>query len=329
MTNKSKISIITPSFNQGHYLEETILSVLNQNYPNLEYIIIDGASTDNSVEIIKKYAERLHYWISEKDKGQSEAINKGLAIASGDIVAWLNSDDLYLPGALQTAAKAFDANPHLDILHGRSILFGEKTKEQIIGLNESIEKRAYLAAMKFPQPSSFFSKRILNANSLLNTELHYAMDFELVSKAILNNCDIKAIPDVLSKYRMHADSKSNNDFIFLKDWGLVVCQTLLSFNTGKKYANQLLTLNLLNKNPHETYSHSIALNDEELKNIFLEHLHLQYHYHYRFHHFKIAKNISRFLETEYPDYHKKMNFKKYDLRASIVPAFVYRLFRKD
>lgn len=328
MKNKSKISIITPSFNQGHYLEETILSVLSQNYPNLEYIIIDGGSNDNSVDIIKKYADRLHYWISEKDNGQSEALNKGLAIASGDIVAWLNSDDLYLPAALETAANAFEANPHLDILHGRSILFGEKTKEQIIGLSDNIQTPAYLASMKFPQPSCFFSKRILNAEQVLNTELHYAMDFELVSKAILNNCEIKAIPDVLSKYRMHADSKSNNDFIFLKDWGLVVYQTLLSFDAGIKYANQLLTLNLLNKNPHETYSHSIALNEDELKNIFLEHLHLQYHYHYRFHHFKIAKQISRFLKTEHPHYYQKMNFKKYDLRANLLPAFVYRLLRK-
>src|SRR5688572_2633651 len=117
-----KISIITPSYNQGEYIEKTILSVLEQNYPNLEYIIIDGGSTDNSTEIIRKYADRITYWISEPDKGQSDAINKGLKLATGDIVNWLNSDDYYEPGALFKVAEAFN-NPEVNVFAGRSHLF--------------------------------------------------------------------------------------------------------------------------------------------------------------------------------------------------------------
>ena len=113
-----RITIITPSYNQGQFIEETIQSVLNQGYPNLEYIIIDGGSTDQTVEIIKRYAAQIAYWVSEPDRGQTHAINKGLAQATGEILAYLNSDDYYLPGALHAVAKYFGCNPQVDLLHG-------------------------------------------------------------------------------------------------------------------------------------------------------------------------------------------------------------------
>ena len=113
-----KISVITPSYNQADFLEETILSVLNQNYPNLEYIIIDGGSTDRSVEIIKKYEKHLSYWVSEKDDGQSHAINKGLQHATGEIICWLCSDDLHVSDTLYTVAELFRLNPEIALLHG-------------------------------------------------------------------------------------------------------------------------------------------------------------------------------------------------------------------
>jgi len=113
-----RITVVTPSFNQAEFLERTILSILNQNYPNLEYIIIDGGSSDGSIEIIRKYSDFLAYWVSEKDRGQSDAINKGFRRASGDLVAWQNSDDIYLPGALKEVARTFGEDPGYDVFYG-------------------------------------------------------------------------------------------------------------------------------------------------------------------------------------------------------------------
>src|SRR3989442_14278812 len=120
-----KISVVTPSYNQGSYLEKTILSVLNQEYPNIEYIVIDGGSTDNSLDIIKKYEKYLKYWVSEQDRGQSHAINKGLSHATGDLLAWLNSDDYYMPRALRTFATMAITNPEASAFVGTGRVIDE------------------------------------------------------------------------------------------------------------------------------------------------------------------------------------------------------------
>ncbi|MEB3211902.1 MAG: glycosyltransferase family 2 protein, partial [Leptolyngbyaceae bacterium] len=174
-----RISIITPSYNQGHFIEETIRSVLLQSYPNLEYIIIDGGSSDNTVEIISKYASHLAYWVSEPDRGQSHAINKGLARATGEIIAYINSDDYYLPGSFRKIAEYYNNHPETDLIHGRCRYIdemGNKVGEQF-GNIQTFEEIIDLWGVwwnkrQFVQPEVFWSRRIFEKIGLFNESLY-------------------------------------------------------------------------------------------------------------------------------------------------------------
>jgi glycosyltransferase involved in cell wall biosynthesis len=174
-----KISIVTPSYNQAQFIEETIRSVLLQGYPNLEYIIIDGGSTDGSVEIIKKYEPWLTCWVSEPDRGQSHAINKGFKRSTGDIIAWINSDDYYTKEALKQAALGMDNYPKAGLIHGDGFYCSEDGK--IIG--RQVEKQVDLARLLWyrplVQPSIFFKRKSLEAVGELREDLYYRMDFDI------------------------------------------------------------------------------------------------------------------------------------------------------
>lgn len=235
----NKISIITPSYNQAQYLEECIDSVLSQNYANLEFIVIDGGSTDNSVEIIKKYEKHLDFWLSEKDNGQSHAINKGFAKASGDIITWLNSDDLFTKETLHKVDSYFADNQGLNLLFGRSLLFGEDRKDSLSQVKKDDFMHRALAGLPFAQPSSFFSKEHVEKNGFLDSNLHYGMDYNFFVPAFFEN-HFLSVEDVFSKYRYHSQSKSvSQNAGFAKDYAKVFSKILRSFPKGEMIIEEM------------------------------------------------------------------------------------------
>lgn len=204
-----KISIITPSYNQAQFLEETIQSVINQNYSNIEYIIIDGGSIDNSVEIIKKYKSYLTYWVSEKDNGQSEAINKGFKKASGNIICWLNSDDIFMPGALQNIEKCFKADPGLDFVNGASVII-DKNSNIITGLFILKQKKRYArhGIYYVNQPAMFWKREIFKTIGLLKEDYQASMDREFLIRIFEKNYKIGHINQIIAGFRIHSLAKS-------------------------------------------------------------------------------------------------------------------------
>lgn len=209
--NLPKITVITPSFNQGQFLEETLFSIVSQRYPNLELILIDGGSTDNSVEVIKKFADQITYWVSEKDSGQTNAINKGLAKATGDIVAILNSDDTYLPGALDFVGEQFAADPSLKWMTAPSLYFGpsrgeQKTEVMIPEVPDSPGR--WLVRQTVAHPSTFLRKELHDKYGPFDESFYFGMDYEYWCRLAFGGEKCRTFRRPLSGYRMHGDSKS-------------------------------------------------------------------------------------------------------------------------
>lgn len=201
------VSIITPSYNQAAYLEQTILSVLNQDYPHIEYIVVDGASTDDSMEIIKKYVDRLAYWVSEKDRGQAEAINKGFSHATGDIVAWLNSDDYYLQGAVRAAVKVFEEHPDVVLVYGDMLAVDEHGKTFNTLTYGQLNLEDLLCFQIIGQPAVFMRRSALQKTNGLNLDFHFLLD-HLLWIQIAKHGKILHISQTWSAARYHAEAKN-------------------------------------------------------------------------------------------------------------------------
>ncbi|GAA4404304.1 glycosyltransferase family 2 protein [Nibrella viscosa] len=207
-----KITIVTPSFNQVDYLERTILSVLNQQYPNLEYFIIDGGSTDGSIDIIRKYEPYLTGWVSEKDRGQTDAINKGFRRATGDLIAFQNSDDLYAPGSFHRVAQAWQQAPNTDVFYGNLYFIDEQDviTEEMRALTFCAACQVYEGMQVFNQ-SLFLKRDSLTRFGLLDEQLRFVMDYEIITRlGVQPGVRFQYLSDLWGGFRVQPAAKSSN-----------------------------------------------------------------------------------------------------------------------
>jgi len=201
------VSIVTPSYNQASYLEQTITSVLNQDYSHIEYIIVDGASTDNSVDIIEKYKSKLAYWVSERDTGQADAINKGFAHATGEIIAWLNSDDYYLEGTLSAAVKIFEENPDVVLAYGNMLAVDEHGKTFNTLNYKQLTLEDLLCFQIIGQPAVFMRRSALQKTGGLDPAFHFLLDHHLWIR-LAQQGKILHVPQTWAAARYHAEAKN-------------------------------------------------------------------------------------------------------------------------
>ncbi len=201
------VSIITPSYNQADYLEQTILSVLEQDYPNIEYLVVDGGSTDGSVEIIKKYADRITWWVSEKDKGQADALNKGMGRAKGEIVAWLNSDDVYQPGAIRQAVEVLQQNPEVGMAYSKLHSIDRWGEVFNTISYQQFDLLDLLTFQIIGQPTVFMRHEILRKAGSLDASYNYLLDHHLWLR-MLRLAPIKYVPVVWASARHHPSAKN-------------------------------------------------------------------------------------------------------------------------
>ena len=228
-TTYPKISVIIPNYNYGNYIEETICSVINQNYQNLELIVIDGGSTDNSVEIIKKYQSKINYWISESDAGQADAINRGLQVATGDYVAFINSDDTYLSNAFNeifSSKKSLESDfIYGDVMIGKDLLNSKPNKTNKNDFNLfSLIQFYYSAAYIIPSQSVFIKREFLLKNNVnsLNINLHYCMDLDWYCRISQFKPKVYKYKKIHSFFRINENTKTGKHSLKMKEEALKI-----------------------------------------------------------------------------------------------------------
>lgn len=210
MLENPLISVVVPSFNQGSFIEQTLVSIINQSYKNYQIVVIDGGSTDNTIDVIKKYQNDIFYWVSEPDKGQSDALCKGFNRCAGDIFFWLCSDDVVLPNTFAFVAQCFETMPELDLLYGDTAYLypdGTVVRKPRINYDFPIMLNAFNI---IAQPSCFFSSKIYKRTGGVNISLNYAMDYDLFIR-FGPTLKWARTDEILSHYRIHPSSKTVNE----------------------------------------------------------------------------------------------------------------------
>lgn len=205
-----RLSVVIPTLNQGKFLEKSLLSILNQNYPNTEIIVIDGGSTDNTLSIIKNYEKYIYYWESGKDKGQADAINRGFKVATGDFLAWQNSDDVYLPGALSKVAEIIRKNPSYDVYYSNILVIDEN--DRVIDAFRVFRFGLFFNLyddIVVHNQCAFFRREKVFQVGLLDDRFKFCFDLDFVSRIMISGSKLFPINEYLAAFRVHSGSKTS------------------------------------------------------------------------------------------------------------------------
>jgi glycosyltransferase involved in cell wall biosynthesis len=218
------VSVIVPSYNQGQFIGATLDSILQQDYAELECIVVDGGSTDSTIEVLKSYDDSRLSWLSERDQGQSDALNKGLLRASGDIITYLNSDDLLLPGAVAFAVQYFERHPDADLLYGDGYFVDAEGKRLMPFKSAPFDLAlAILNGQDLAQPGTFWRRIVSDRIGLFEVSFHYRMDFDYWLRVALAGFRLEYVPGERAVYRLHGESKTvAQRATFVKDWEVII-----------------------------------------------------------------------------------------------------------
>ena len=286
-----KFFIVTPSYNQGAFIQDTISSVTS-SFHYLSHHVIDGLSNDETLSILQHNSHKIEYFSSEADYGQTNALNKGFSRRAGDVCTWLNSDDYYLPTAIDRVASVFEQNPDIHVIHGSSKLVDSTNK--YIGVDKGQSHglpHRYYAGMCFPQPSSFIRSAAFDSVYPLNEELTYGMDYELFLRLKLLGFQFHRIPSILSAYRYHNVSKTiSNPLGFADDWLQIFCNFLYDEPSGHHSLSILSELGL-HRTQTRSYKRATNYHQPDLNSILYYHLHYQAYFRYTASSFTLLKPI--------------------------------------